>query len=71
MFAINTMFDARSDVGRKGVEGMTLAALGWPEAIVWVAVILGVSLVASVLVWSIFRTGQTAIRSERAATEAD
>lgn len=43
---------------------MTLAALTWPEAVVVVAGIVGFALVLSVLVWSIFRTAQTAIRSE-------
>ena len=43
---------------------MTLAALTWPAASVYVALIAGVSLVVAVLIWSIFRTGQTAIRSE-------
>jgi predicted PurR-regulated permease PerM len=44
---------------------MTLAALTWPEASVYVAVIAAVGLVVAVLVWSIFRTGQTAIRSDK------
>jgi hypothetical protein len=43
---------------------MTLAELSWPEASVWITLIAGVSLVVSVLTWSIFRTGQAAIRSE-------
>ncbi len=43
---------------------MTIAALSWPVAVVWVAVIAAVALVVAVLVWSIFRTGQTAIRSD-------
>jgi cytochrome c-type biogenesis protein CcmH/NrfG len=43
---------------------MTLAALTWPQAAVYVAAILAGGLVAAVAVWSIFRTGQTAIRSE-------
>lgn len=43
---------------------MTLAALSWPEASVYIAVIAAVGLVVAVLVWSIFRTGQTAIRSD-------
>jgi hypothetical protein len=43
---------------------MTFAALTWPEASVYIALILGVSLAVSVLIWSIFRTGQTAIRNE-------
>jgi hypothetical protein len=43
---------------------MTFAALTWPEASVYVALILSVGAVLAVLVWSIFRTGQTAIRHE-------
>ncbi len=44
---------------------MTVAALTWPEASVYVALIASVALVLSVLIWSVFRTGQTAIRSDR------
>ena len=43
---------------------MTIAALNWPEATVYVALIAAFGLVVSVLIWSIFRTGQTAIRSD-------
>ena len=43
---------------------MTIAALSWPAAFVCVVVIAAVALVVAVLIWSIFRTGQTAIRSE-------
>jgi uncharacterized membrane-anchored protein YhcB (DUF1043 family) len=43
---------------------MTIAALTWPLASVYVALIIAAGLVLSVIVWSIFRTGQTAIRSE-------
>ena len=43
---------------------MAIAALTWPQASVYVALIAGTALVVSVLIWSIFRTGQTAIRSE-------
>jgi cytochrome c-type biogenesis protein CcmH/NrfG len=42
---------------------MTLVAQTWPDAAVAVALIVSVGLVLAVLVWSIFRTGQTAIRS--------
>jgi hypothetical protein len=42
---------------------MTIAALNWPAAAVYIAVIVTAGLVVAVLVWSIFRTGQTAIRS--------
>jgi hypothetical protein len=43
---------------------MTFAALTWPGASVYIALILGASLAVSVLIGSIFRTGQTAIRNE-------
>ena len=43
---------------------MLVAELDWPQATVYVALILGSAIVLSVLIWSIFRTGQTAIRSE-------
>ncbi len=44
---------------------MTIAALSWPAASIYIAVIVGVALVAAVLIHSIFRTGQTAIQSDR------
>jgi hypothetical protein len=43
---------------------MTIATLTWPQATVYIALIAAVGLVVSVLIWSIFRTGQTAIRSD-------
>jgi hypothetical protein len=43
---------------------MNLAALTWPEAFVYVALIASVGLVLAVLIWSVFRTGQTAIESD-------
>jgi hypothetical protein len=43
---------------------MILAALTWPEAAVRATLIASVALVLSVLIWSIFRTGQTAIKGE-------
>jgi hypothetical protein len=43
---------------------MTLAELTWPEASIYIALIAGTTFVVAVLIWSIFRTGQTAIRSE-------
>ena len=43
---------------------MTIAAFTWPQAAVYIALIAAVALVVSVLIWSIFRTGQTAIRSD-------
>jgi hypothetical protein len=49
---------------------MTIAELSWPAASVYVALIAAVGLVLSVLIWSIFRTGQTAIRSETRQREA-
>jgi uncharacterized membrane-anchored protein YhcB (DUF1043 family) len=51
---------------------VTVATLSWPAAAVWIALILALGLVVAVLVWSIFRTGQTAIRSEnRSQDELD
>jgi hypothetical protein len=41
-----------------------IAALTWPAASVYIALILSVAFVVAVLTWSIFRTGQAAIRSE-------
>jgi hypothetical protein len=43
---------------------MTLADLSWPEASVYIALITASGLVVAVLIWSIFRTGQTAIRTD-------
>jgi hypothetical protein len=43
---------------------MTIAAATWPDALVQVSWIVTGGVVAAVLVWSIFRTGQTAIRNE-------
>jgi hypothetical protein len=48
---------------------MITAALTWPQASVYIAVIAAGGLVLSVLVWSIFSTGQTAIRSENGRRE--
>ena len=48
---------------------MITAALTWPQASVYIAVIAAGGLVLSVLVWSIFSTGQTAIRSENERRE--
>ncbi len=44
---------------------MTIAALNWPQASVYIAAIAAAGVVVAVLVWSIFRTGQTAITTER------
>jgi len=41
-----------------------IAALSWPAASIYIALIVSVAFVVAVLTWSIFRTGQTAIRSE-------
>jgi hypothetical protein len=44
---------------------MTIAALSWPEAVVYATSIATAGLVLAVLIWSIFRTGQTAIGSAK------
>jgi len=44
---------------------MTIATLSWPAASIYIALIVGVALVVAVLIWSIFRTGQAAIHSDR------
>jgi preprotein translocase subunit SecG len=43
---------------------MTIAALSWPAASIYIAVISAIALVLAVLIHSIFRTGQTAISSD-------
>ena len=43
---------------------MTSATLSWPTASVYIALIVAIALVAAVLIWSIFRTGQTAITND-------
>jgi hypothetical protein len=43
---------------------MPIAALSWPAASLYIALIVSVALVVAVLIWSIFRTGQTAITSD-------
>ena len=43
---------------------MTIAALSWPAASIYVALIVGVALVAAVLIWSIFQTGRAAITND-------
>jgi hypothetical protein len=43
---------------------VTIAALSWPEATVYAAAIASVGLIVAVLIWSTFRTGQAAIRTE-------
>jgi hypothetical protein len=47
----------------KGVT-MIFATTTWPDAAVSMTLIAGVAVVVSVLIWSIFRTGQTAIKKE-------
>ena len=49
---------------------MTIATLSWPQAAVYIALIAAVGLVVAVLIWSIFRTGQTAIASDSRKREA-
>ncbi len=43
---------------------MTIAVLTWPEAVVGATSIAAIALMLSILIWSIFRTGQTAIKHE-------
>jgi TRAP-type C4-dicarboxylate transport system permease small subunit len=43
---------------------MTIAALTWPEAAIYVVLTVTVGLIVAVLILSIFRTGQTAIRTD-------
>ena len=47
---------------------MTFATLSWPEASVYIAAIGAAGVVLAVLIWSMFRTGQIAIRSESRPT---
>jgi hypothetical protein len=37
---------------------MSVAALSWPAASVYIAVIVAIAIVVGVLIWSIFRTGR-------------
>ena len=41
-----------------------LAATTWPEAAIWMTVVLGAALVVSVALWQIFATGRGAIAME-------
>jgi hypothetical protein len=43
--------------------------MSWPEAFVSTTAIATVGLVVAVIVWQVFRTGQTAIREERGSLE--
>src|SRR5262249_31928237 len=45
------------------------AALSWPQASVYITAIAACGVVVAVLVWSIFRTGQTAIATESGRKE--
>jgi hypothetical protein len=48
----------------EGGSILMLAALTWPAAAVFVALIVGAAVVLAVSSWSVFRTGQTAIEKE-------
>jgi 4-amino-4-deoxy-L-arabinose transferase-like glycosyltransferase len=48
---------------------MTIAALTWPDALVHATWIAAGAFIVAVLIWSIFRTGQTAIRGESGQRE--
>jgi hypothetical protein len=48
---------------------VTIAALTWPEAVVHATWIAAGAFIVAVLIWSIFRTGQTAIRGESGQRE--
>jgi hypothetical protein len=43
---------------------MIVATLSWPEAVVQATTVAAIAVVLSILIWSIFRTGQTAIRTD-------
>jgi TRAP-type C4-dicarboxylate transport system permease small subunit len=49
---------------------MTVATLTWPQASIYVALIASAGLVVAVLIWSLFRTGQTAIRVDSRQQES-
>jgi hypothetical protein len=49
---------------------MTIATLSWPEAVVAATAVAAVGLILAVATWQIFRTGQTAIKSERGRPDA-
>jgi hypothetical protein len=46
---------------------MPIAALSWPAASLYIALIVSVALVVAVLIWSIFRTGQPRSQATAAA----
>jgi hypothetical protein len=43
-------------------DQVTVLALSWPDAAATIAAVWAVAFLLAVVVWSIFRTGQTAIR---------
>jgi hypothetical protein len=43
---------------------MTIATLTWPAAVVVATSVAAGGLVLAILIWSIFRTGQTAIKED-------
>jgi hypothetical protein len=49
---------------------MTIATLSWPAAVVAATAVASVGLILTVATWQIFRTGQTAIKSERGRPDA-
>jgi len=50
---------------------MAIAALSWPAASIYIALIIAVALVIGVLIWSIFRTGQTASARDNRGRESN
>ena len=49
---------------------MTIAAVSWPAASIYIALIVSVAIVVAVVIWSLFRTGQTAITSDSRKRQA-
>jgi hypothetical protein len=60
---VNEHRSRMKDEPERGGEEVVFA-MDWPEAIVWTTAIASAALVVSVLIWSIFQTGRTAIRTE-------
>jgi hypothetical protein len=54
------------DDAQRGLD----ATLSWPAAVVAATAVASVGLILTVGTWQIFRTGQTAIKSERGRPEA-
>src|SRR5262249_19701961 len=50
---------------------MAMAALSWPAASIYIAVIIAVALAIGFHIWSIFRTGQTAIARDNHRRESN